>query len=106
MHTPGPWRLDDKTQIAADLIEGHYHSIEAGCGYLPPDKDHGGFSLTGYMPEADARLIAAAPDLLAALKCFLQDERFDVAVGGNPIAVDAMLKQARDAVSKAEGSDA
>lgn len=59
------------------------------------------------MPEqtadADAALIAAAPDLLASLKCFLEDIRFQVTVGGNPIMVDRMIAAARAAIAKAEG---
>jgi hypothetical protein len=50
------------------------------------------------------RLRADKADLLAALKCFLGDERFHVAIGGNPNAVDKMLAFARAAVAKAEGS--
>lgn len=49
------------------------------------------------------RLEAAAPDLLAALKCFLDDSRFQVGIGGNPIAVDRMIDAARAAIAKAEG---
>jgi hypothetical protein len=43
--------------------------------------------------------------LVAALTCFLDDPRFQVAVGGNPIAVEEMLAKARAALtaSKATG---
>lgn len=44
-----------------ERIDG-YHGISAGT--VDPET---GFILSGFMPEADARLIAAAPDLLAAL---------------------------------------
>src|SRR5579883_1134976 len=37
-----------------------------------------------------------------ALRFFLADDRFQVAVGGNPIAVDEMLAKARAALSPAE----
>jgi hypothetical protein len=43
-------------------------------------------------------------DLLAALKCFVADGRFDVAVGGNPNAVAEMLKAANDAIARAESA--
>jgi hypothetical protein len=49
--------------------------------------------------EANSRLIAAAPALFTALKCFLDDDRFQVSVGGNPSAVDRMLDDARKALS-------
>jgi len=47
-------------------------------------------------------LEAAAPELLAICKIFLgEDDRFQIAVGGNPIAVDKMLAEARETVTKA-----
>ena len=46
----------------------------------------------------------AAPDLLKALGYFIADERFHVAVGGNPIVVDAMLAEVRETYSKATGA--
>jgi hypothetical protein len=54
--------------------------------------------------RANARLIAAAPDLLAALKALTQDSRFNLAIGGNPHAVDALVKQVDLAIAKAEGT--
>jgi hypothetical protein len=58
-HTPGPW-----TAIADPYEDGKpYYHIRAGHG------SHGdGFSFSGIIPDADARLIAAAPELLAALE--------------------------------------
>jgi hypothetical protein len=41
--------------------------------------------------------------LLTALRYFLEDERFQVAVGGNPNAIDRMLASVRAALAKAEG---
>jgi hypothetical protein len=58
-HTPAPW-----TTISNPYEDGKpYYYISAGRGF------HGeGFSFSGIIPDADARLIAAAPDLLAALE--------------------------------------
>jgi len=61
-HTPGPWRVNA-------------HDICAGS-----DAVAGVYGTTGYAPEeaqANARLIAAAPDLLAALRLYvrLDDDR-------------------------------
>lgn len=54
--------------------------------------------------EANARLVAAAPELLSIVGIFLgHDDRFQVAVGGNPNAVDAMLAKARGVYAKATG---
>jgi hypothetical protein len=60
-HTPGPWRLD-----LHFLGEDHYRCIAAGLSaYYWDRKEATGFSLTGYMSQADASLIASAPRLLA-----------------------------------------
>ena len=49
-----------------------------------------------------AKALDCHDDLVAALKCFLDDERFQVAVGGNPIVVNEMLTFARAALAKAQ----
>lgn len=71
-HTPGPWRYFDPTGDNTRTSET-YFEVAAGSGYTPE-----GFNLTGFVNEADARLCAAAPDLLAALRlveAFLSDNR-------------------------------
>lgn len=50
------------------------------------------------LAEAEAN----AARLLASLRDFLENPLFQVSVGGNPIAVDAMLARARNAIAKAE----
>lgn len=58
----------------------------------------------GYLTqdEADARRAVDASDVVRFLAIFLgEDPRFDVAVGGNPIAVDKMLAEAREALDRA-----
>jgi hypothetical protein len=74
-HTPGPWEFGLKvlTKGIKKIVEythSGYYEIKAGVGYYNAVKpeEAAGFSITGYMSEADARLIAAAPDLLEALK--------------------------------------
>jgi len=79
-HTPGPWRVNA-------------HDICAGS-----DAVAGVYGTTGYAPEeaqANARLIAAAPDLLAALK---DVEEAWAGNGDMSMAVDAALL----AIAKAE----
>lgn len=49
-----------------------------------------------------ARLEDAMPRLVDALRCFLEDQRFHVSVGGNPIAVEQMIAEARAAVEAGE----
>jgi hypothetical protein len=50
-----------------------------------------------------ARAIELVPELLAALKTLTQDSRFSLAIGGNPNAVDTLVKQVDLAIAKAEG---
>jgi hypothetical protein len=60
-YTPGPWK-----QYAPEIggeVDQDYRTIQdEGC---EPFRD-GGMYLTGFVTEANARLIAAAPDLLEA----------------------------------------
>ncbi len=61
MHTPGPWTVDPKTlAVYAPDRHGHAAAVRvAECGrtLLPADEI-----------RANAALVAAAPDLLAALQ--------------------------------------
>jgi hypothetical protein len=55
---------------------------------------------------ANARLIAAAPELLAALEAFMgADDKMQVAIGGNPIYVDRFLARVRALLAKAKGGE-
>lgn len=63
--TKGPWRLDhDPLGSGVFLDNDNYHGIEAGNGFISSGS---GFNCTGFMSKEDASLIAAAPDLYAAL---------------------------------------
>lgn len=60
--TPGPWYVTGKrTRYVEARIDGGLIQEVAACG---PTKADGGY---GPQQEANARLIAAAPDLLEAL---------------------------------------
>lgn len=102
-HTPGPWRIEDGTT----LIWGNCNPDDRtsyGMGYPVAD---------GHFPrrycterptideiDGNVRLIAAAPDLLAALKGLISmlDPSGDFDDPNSPIA-DAIL-----AIAKAEGA--
>ena len=92
-HTPGPWSLD--TENVGDYLRGHV-SVDA--------PDHGALALVVWkmedddqspVCEANARLIAAAPDLLEALR-FIE---------ANTVEGGAFNKVARAAIAKATGGD-
>ena len=64
--TPGPWEYDDTFQYYGDRVVRHNGVVIASLPPLPPpvgmsDREH----------AANARLIAAAPEMLEALQAFL-----------------------------------
>ena len=91
-HTKGPWHIAAHTAETPD-------SILPGCDWsvYGSDEKRTSVCFEGAWTEcaaANARLIAAAPDLLAALKVIVE-------VGG--IGPDDMFDDARDAIARAEG---
>ena len=93
-HTPGPWKaekLDDSdtgaTQWYVLAVEGSDDSKPA-IAEIPGDK------------PKDARLIAAAPDLLEACK-MLMVSTIDASLPLNQYV--EIVKQGKDAIAKAEG---
>ena len=97
-HTPGPW-VAVKNSCFWDInIAGSWLTVADACASKHlPDGDNG---------EANARLIAAAPELLEALKEMLVD--YDDASGewsGSDVIAKAyrIIDKARAAIAKAEG---
>ncbi len=99
-HTPGPWSFGPAVPGAKRCfyISGNHdaNNREVDIGTV-----QGGY----YSCEANARLIAAAPDLLAALKDTLDflerhSNRWDGVNGKHPQLV---VTAARAAIAKAEG---
>ena len=98
-HTPGPWVLSGKAKrqngcsyfsggiVGSDnttvVVSSHYVGI---CGKKPANV------------SANARLIAAAPELLAALRRIAEVCEAE----GSPLAL-SVAKTARDAISKTTG---
>jgi len=67
-HTKGPWEVsDDRHKGLADTT---YHFIRAGDGICADS--YKGFEIAGCMSAEDARLIAAAPEMLEALKLAME----------------------------------
>ena len=86
-HTPGPW--------AANISE-----LEASSSLVSVRTENGGYLICSDAGYQNAPLIAAAPDLLAALEAILP--MFD---NDSPLLTvyDAEIKQARAAIDKAKG---
>lgn len=86
-HTPGPWfvpyRAHGTLFVEAHLRQGWLQEV-AACG--PTE--------IGSQQEANARLIAAAPELLEALQ-------FVMSAHGEQL--DLAFQQAQDAIAKATG---
>ena len=107
-HTPGPWHTHGTAIHAQYRYAGrkHHHHV-AEVSPLVSAEAHGDIGT----PEANARLIAAAPDLLEDRKRRLdQEERFlaamspaDRAIGGMAVLLKAWIKEDRAAIAKAEG---
>lgn len=88
-HTLGPWKIETK---------GSKHFIDGGDGFTVTYLDRMTDIRGRDECELNARLIAAAPDLLAALKELLSDKYL-----ANPINDDRMSRT-RAALAKAQGN--
>ena len=90
-HTPGPWRAVPTTRAGNGLAWRDI--VSDGTAFAP-------FYVAGAL-DCDAALIAAAPDLLAALQnILLCDEAQDLESMANA------LQDARAAIAKATGETA
>jgi len=89
-HTPGPWRAI-KAEVVSDaggLVADAWTGTTGDYAELTP-QDRVGFR------HANARLIAAAPDLLAAAKTFFLCK--------DPADCSECINRFRSAIDKAEG---
>ena len=95
-HTPGPWAMPDSGQ-------GRISKVGANGGWdgLIATADCGDYARSKVEGLANARLIAAAPELLEALKDML-DNHEDACTGYGEGAAD----KARAALAKATGGEA
>lgn len=101
-HTPGPWHWPHDSNALCPVNPDY--KVSAVSQILYADGGHGflGRSNSDTLAEleADRRLIAAAPDLLAAL------ERLLLSGDVRDAAEKSALTQARAAIAKATGGDA
>lgn len=107
-HTPGPWRVGDSHLEITDA-DGHRAIAEV--------RDHDGWEeISEEEQEANLRLIAAAPDLLEALKPFADVDEVELIGAPNDMPIEEALckagqptvgdlLRAMDAIEKAEGKE-
>lgn len=89
-HTPGPWFIDETWQTAVQSKDKHIAMVNF-------HKDDTARSVFGLEHMANAKLIAAAPELLEALQSILDIGKRDMS---NP-KYDAYFSTAKEAIKKA-----
>jgi hypothetical protein len=102
-HTPGPWTAD---RVHPEWPECPVRYVDApGCSddvctlYGGESSDENRRRI-----EADARLIAAAPEMLAALEFVMAHPQAACGMGGGPHAQwEEMRRLAAEAIKKASG---
>jgi hypothetical protein len=104
-HTPGLWKIEEEYFPGIDSVDPPFTIIlfgyaEEDCGIRGRTPEEIWIiSFSAAKAQANARLIAAAPDLLAALKNIIQIGKRDMS---NP-KYDGYFEAARAAIAKAEG---
>lgn len=105
-HTPGPWQIETWNYSGSrtvPTIRTAKDAIAQLCNlWRPEDNPH---EMGVAEQEANARLIAAAPDMLAALKAFLRAPSIGSS-GPGSVSIEVQtfnLNEARAAIAKAEG---
>lgn len=100
-HTPGPWEVRNRWYIRstlADPLDGSHAEVKC-CSFVPATKDE--------EHEANARLIAAGPELLAACRRMVEALSIHHMSGTEPFPGDQRYADAHQglyaAIAKAVG---
>lgn len=104
-HTPGPWLYGDYNELRADRPNDDECILIATVCDAPFGLDYGNQRTRPHAAgeaQANARLIAAAPELLEALEAFMNACRVD----GVPLGWGLVEHNARAAIAKAKGESA
>lgn len=95
-HTPGPWLITDSGTFVYALNGRGSNRFWLSVSAAGPDH------ATQAEREANARLIAAAPELLEALQWYVDNDGTNIGQPGNE-PYEAGLNRARAAIAKATG---
>jgi hypothetical protein len=98
-HTPGPWLRDRASGYACDVRAASGRMICAVAGMRHMARTEEGRLAQREQHEADACLIAAAPELLEALEALMELER-----RGRLMPIGREWDAARAAIAKATAS--
>jgi len=98
-HTPGPWMVDDCDSGVIVCKDGDIAVCSIGC---IPKKDFSDDIECYEITRANARLIAAAPDLLEALKGLVNIATHPQATKDQ---IRQIAKEARATIAKAKGRE-
>ncbi len=99
-YTPGPW-------VAVGFWVEHPDDKRGDiCTCAPEALGQGHLQRTDAEVVANARMIASAPDLLAALKVMLRDVEAVSADGQVGLELEPSIYQAHAAIAKAMGGEA
>lgn len=111
-HTPGPWHVEPVTNEDGDQFWSDDWNGKVWC-VCHPQTECDATTVVEWINEADARLIAAAPDLLEALQELVGEELCGDRNPDNakretdfyrPVFSWAMRHRARAAIAKATGA--
>jgi len=94
-HTPGPWNVSEEWD-GTSIKAGQFHVTHTiqSCGFHSPEEDKA-------VTQANARLIAAAPDLLEAL-ILLEHEMVESGnAGSTDYGWSPAIEKTRAAIAKA-----
>lgn len=97
-HTPGPWRYDP--------VDGHIYATSEASPLPAPARvcDPHADDIDIDEREANARLIAAAPDLLAALRDIYRAARSRDATMGDQIDLFEARRELRESCERARAA--
>ena len=93
-HTPGPWHVEPEKDGTC---------VMAGDYYITETIDAAGDDSDDTTQHANARLIASAPDLLAALQAVVANSNGDASSGYFDIPVST-VQNAIEVITKATGA--
>lgn len=92
-HTPGPWTFLPGNVLVAGKNGLHLGTFSESCGL-------------GNAAEPNKALIAAAPDMLAALQAIIEEAGPSFGHSDGPGTINRMAYAARAAIAKATGEKA